>query len=363
MSSPDSSPPDPGVSQSCSLDPVSTGSNRRAVSLGAVCVTIIVILVIAPDVLLVIFAGVLFGVFFRGGGGFVARHTGLAPGWGIGIFILLILAGFAGAMAVFASSAVEQFNQLVDQIPAAIAELRDRINDFAWGERLLDSVNPSGLSFAGGSEAAATAVTGTFGALGSFIIMVFIGLYSALDPSSYRRGVLLLLAPSMRVRAEAVLTKSGATLKNWLVAQLIAMSIVGLLTWLGLWLLGVPLAFILGLIAAILAFIPNLGPVLAAAPAILLAIPEGGTTVLLVIGVYLLVQTLESYLITPLIQQDRVSLPPALIISMQLLMGVLFGVLGLALATPFAALGMTLLHEVYVVDYLEQESGVAAGRP
>jgi len=138
-----------------------------------------------------------------------------------------------------------------------------------------------------------------------------------------------------------------------------AMSVVGVLTWLGLWLVGVPLAPILGLIAALLAFIPNIGPIIAAVPAVLLALSDGPTMALQVVGVYVAVQALESYAITPLIQQERVSLPPALIISTQLLMGVLFGVLGLALATPMAALGLTIIREAYVGRYL---AGEARGR-
>jgi predicted PurR-regulated permease PerM len=152
-----------------------------------------------------------------------------------------------------------------------------------------------------------------------------------------------------------VLTKAAATLSNWLAAQLMAMAVVGVLTGLGLWLIGIPLAFLLGLIAALLAFIPNIGPVIAAVPAILLAFPEGIITVSLVVGVYIFVQTLESYIITPLIQQEKVSLPPAFIIAVQLLLGVLFGLLGLALATPLAALGLTLVRELYVGDYLARE--------
>lgn len=195
-----------------------------------------------------------------------------------------------------------------------------------------------------------------FGALGSFVIMLFIGLYVAIDPGCYRRGLVHVLAPSARLRGEEVLAKAASTLRNWLVAQLMAMTVVGVLTWLGLWAIGVPLAPILGLIAALFAFIPNIGPVIAAVPALLLAIPEGATTALLVVGVYLAVQAFESYLITPLILQERVSLPPALVISVQLLLGVLFGILGLALATPLTALGILLTREIYVADYLAKES-------
>lgn len=102
---------------------------------------------------------------------------------------------------------------------------------------------------------------------------------------------------------------------------------------------------------------------IAAAPAVLLAIPDGLTVTLLVVGVYLAVQTIESYVITPLIQQEKVSLPPALIISAQLLLGVLFGLIGLALATPIAAVLMTLTREVYVKDYLDREATAENAMP
>ena len=156
---------------------------------------------------------------------------------------------------------------------------------------------------------AATAVTTTFGALGNFVIMLFIGLYVALDPETYRRGVISLFAPSSRSTGDEVLRKLTNTLRTWLVAKLIAMAVVGVLTWLGLWLVGVPLAVILGLVAGLLAFIPNIGPLIAAAPAVLLGFSEGLTMAMLVVAVFVVVQTVESYAITPLVQQERLSLP------------------------------------------------------
>ncbi len=187
------------------------------------------------------------------------------------------------------------------------------------------------------------------------MIILFIGLYGALDPGLYKRGLTLLLAPSMRQRGDEVLRATAATLRDWLSAQLIAMTLVGVLTGLGLWFAGVPLAFALGLIAGLLAFIPNIGPVLAIAPALLLAFPEGQSTMLVVLAIYVGVQALESYVVTPLLQQEKVSLAPALVISTQLLFGVLFGILGLALATPITAALMTILGLVYIEDYLNQD--------
>lgn len=325
---------------------------RRTVSFVILFAVLACLLVFAPDVLFVVFAGLLFGVFFGGGGDWLAKHIGIPRGWGVGLFLLLIIASILCAVFTFAPIVTEQFDRLVEQLPPAIERLRGRIQEYPWGDELVQRATPGALMPNGG--AAATAVTTTFGALGNFLIMLFIGLYVALDPETYRRGFIMLLAPSARATGNQILGKAVDTLRNWLVAKLMAMAIVGGLTWLGLWLVGVPLAFILGLIAALLAFIPNIGPILAAIPAILLGLSEGVTTGMLVAAVYVAVQTIESYAITPLIQQDRVSLPPALTISTQLLMGVLFGMMGLALATPIAALGLTLVRETYVKRYLEQ---------
>lgn len=334
---------------------------RRHVSLAAVATIFIILLVLAPHVLLIVFAGILFAVFLHGGGDWIARKSGLPHGAGVGVFALVIVLLLAGAISAFAPAMSDQFDELTRQVPEAADNLRQRVEDYSWGERLMERASPEGLFSSEGRSAAATAVTSTFGALGNAVIILFIGLYGALAPSTYRSGVIALVAPSVRERADEVLDTIGQTLRDWLAAQLMAMTVVGVLTGIGLWLIGIPLAFLLGLIAALFAFIPNIGPVIAAAPAVLLAIPEGLTVTLLVIGVYLAVQTIESYVITPLIQQEKVSLPPALIISAQLLLGVLFGLIGLALATPIAAVLMTFTREVYVKDYLDREAttGVA----
>ncbi|MGP9804927.1 AI-2E family transporter [Paracoccus sp. NSM] len=326
----------------------------RPVSVVVFAALVTLILLIAPDVLLVIFAGLLFGVFFSGGGTWIADRLGIGRGWGIGLFILLVVLALSGVVLAFAPLAVDQFEQLSEQVPEAFGQIRDRLQEYSWGEKLLDRVTPGALMDGGGGTAAG-AVSTTFGALGNFVIMLFIGLYVALAPQTYCKGLLALLAPSLRNDGAAILRKATDTLGDWLVAQLMAMTIVGVLTWLGLWLIGVPLAPILGLLAALLAFIPNLGPIIAAVPAVLLGLSEGSSTALMVIGVYIAVQTLESYVITPLIQQNRVSLPPALIIGSQLLLGILFGLLGLALATPLAALSLTLVREIYVARFLENE--------
>lgn len=333
--------------------------NRRIISLTVLAAVFLVLLYVAPDVLLIVFAGILFAVFLHSGGAWIAGKTGIPHGIGVGAFLLVVVAALSGSILAFAPAIAEQFDELTRQVPDAWETLRERVGEYSWGERLLERASPEGLFSSTGRTAAMTAVSSTFGALGNFVIILFIGLYGAISPGIYRTGLLALTAPSLRPRAHQVLSRMAQTLKDWLAAQLLAMAVVGVLTALGLWLLGIPLALLLGLIAALLAFIPNIGPVLAAVPAVLLAVPQGTTVVLLVIGVYLAVQTIESYIIVPLIQQEKISLPPALVLGSQLLMGVLFGLLGLALATPLTAIIVTLIRETYVTDYLEAEDASA----
>ncbi|MCB1991581.1 MAG: AI-2E family transporter [Geminicoccaceae bacterium] len=331
------------------------GQLHRKVSIIVVATGVALLLVFTPQVPLIVFAGVLFAIFLRGGGAWLAALAGVGTGWGMLVFWLVVIAAFGIAGTLFAPLIVAQLDQLARELPPAIDELRRSIEGTAWGDWLLHSAMPEQLAPAEASGALTSATLGTFGALGSFVIVLIIGIYGAVDPQTYRNGFIALLAPSLRPRGEELMDRAAATLGRWLVGRILSMATVGVLTALGLWMIGVPLAAILGFIAALLAFIPNLGPVLSVVPAVLLALPEGMTTVLLVLAIYTGVQAVESYLVTPLIQQRQVSLPAAFILAVQLLMGILFGLLGLILATPLAALLVMLTREVYVRDWLDAE--------
>lgn len=330
--------------------------DRRRISLLTLAVILLALVVLAPDALLIIFAGILFAVFLHSGGDWIARKTGVPHGAGVGVFALAIILVLLGFGFGFAPAISDQFAELWRQIPKAANDLVGRIEQYGWGRSILEHAKPSGILSGGGGRAAASAVWSTFGALGIFVIILFIGLFGSVAPWVYLDGLVALGAPAIRPRMREILVATGRNLRKWLVAKISAMTIVGVLTWLGLWVVGVPLAFPLGLIAALLAFIPNIGPVIAAIPGVLLGFAQGGTVALLALGVYVGVQALESYVITPLLQQETVSLPPALILSMQVVMGVLFGVIGLALATPLTAALMTLVREAYVHDYLEADT-------
>ena len=328
---------------------------RQNVSLLVVAILAAAFLLITPDVFLLAFAGILLAILLHGGGHWIGSKFGIADGWGIGLFILGIMIFLVAFGVLIAPAVSEQINELAQRIPDAFEQVQQRIEESAWGSYLLERINPDILTSAKGRTAAASALTSTFGALGNIVIILFIGLYGAINPGLYRHTVSLLLAPALRKRGEEVMLATGRTLHQWLLAQLFLMMIVGVLIGFGLWFAGVPLAFALGFIAGLLAFIPNIGPVIAIVPALLLAFPEGWNTVLIVVAIYLAVQTIESYIIMPLVQQEKVSLAPALIIIVQVFFGSLFGVLGLLLATPFAAAAMTLVRETYISRYLEEE--------
>lgn len=329
--------------------------DRAAVSLVVPGTILLGLMLLAPNVPLVIFAGILLAVLISASGGWIANRLHCARRIGIALFLLMFNLALAGLFITFVPAIVEQVNAFVEQVPAAIEALRKAVEDIPWLDRLLTGATPSTLFSGESREMTTGAVASTFSAFGNIVIVLFVGLFGALDPNLYRRGVLHLLAASLRPRAHTVLDIAGDTMRRWLVAQLIAMTLVGVLTGIGMWMIGVPLPLLLGLIAGMLAFIPNLGPVIAAIPAMLLAVPLGGQAVLFVVLVFVLVQALESYAVTPLLQLRTVSLPPALVIGVQLLMGTLFGLMGLLLATPLAAVAMTLINATYVEHYLDHD--------
>ena len=218
-------------------------------------------------------------------------------------------------------------------------------------------LSPWGI--ATGATSVAISIVGLFSA---GLIVLFFGIYFAADPDTYVDIVARLSPPERRAAILEVMYETGNRLRRWLIGQGISMATIGTLTYIGLLILGVPIAFVLALFAGLAGFLPYLGPIIGAIPMVLVAGGESLDLALWVVGLYVIIQFLESYLLTPLIQARAVSLPPAVVILSQLVLGAVFGLLGLALATPLAAAATVPLRYIFGMDKREPAKTQAFGQ-
>ncbi|MGK9066095.1 AI-2E family transporter [Stutzerimonas chloritidismutans] len=342
-----------GEAEGASTKKVARRAMVRVSVLAAVAVLVLLVWM-AFDFLLLLFAALLFGVLIHGVSRWISEKTPLSRNVAMALFFVVLIAATGLFGWLVAPSISDQIDKLSEALPEAVERLRERADNSAWVSRLMEyqgSLKES-LSAGDGFSVVTAVLSSLAGALTSTVVAFAIGVCLALDPRIYLDGFIKLIPLGYRVRLREVLVETGSTMQSWLVAKLYEMLLIGVLTTLGLWLLGIELALVLGLIAGLLSFIPNIGPVLSVIPALLLASLEGTRTMLYVAGLYTVVQMLESYVFTPWMQKRIVSVPPALTISVQLLFGLFAGTLGLLLATPLAAVGMVLVRRLYIEDVL-----------
>jgi predicted PurR-regulated permease PerM len=311
-----------------------------------VAVGLLALVVYGSSVLLLIFAGMLFGVLLGRLTGYLSRFVRLPRLVSLILIVLLLIAAIAGFVPLIAAQAVAQVNQLVGQINATLDQIAEWLRQMNWsGGDVLDK-----LPWAGAVEGSLfTAVELVSG----IVVVFFVGIYFAVDPAVYRTGLVKLFPKDRRERVRELAVQLEESLWKWIIGRTVIMATTALFVGLGLWAIGCPLSATLGLIAGLLAFVPTLGPIVAMAPALLVAIPLGWEMVLWVTVVYIVIQVAEANLLTPLVDQFQVSVPPVLLLGSQLLMGVLAGPLGIAVATPLCAVGLVLVKELYVKDVLE----------
>ena len=185
---------------------------------------------------------------------------------------------------------------------------------------------------------------GTVSAVGNFFIVLFLGLAFAAQPDVYRRGLLFMAPARHRARATVIVDRISETLERWLMAQLLTMAAVFLVTWIGLMLIGIQSAFILGIQAGLLAFIPTVGALIAGLIVVLASLASGWVAAASALVLFLGVHALESYVLTPIIQRQALEIPPATLFAFQILLGVVFGIWGLALALPLIAIAKVMIE-------------------
>ena len=324
--------------------------NRKIwVATAFVALFVIVILIFKAtfNVLLLLLAGALIALYFHGLSALLQRKLQMPPTGSklvstLGSLALLILFfWFAG------DRIQQQAEELSKTLPSAFNELKDQVNDDPFGKKVMDRIS-SAASEGKLSSAVGSFFSTTFGVFGDLYVILFLGIFFFSSPAVYMEGFLKLIPKPSAPKADYVVRKVRYTLTKWLKGKIFSMLVVFVLTAIGLAVLGIPLWLVLALIAGLLSFVPNFGPLIALIPAVLIGFMQSMTTGFLVLGLYVLVQVLESNLITPQIQKKLINIPPALIILAQLFMGVLSGGWGLVLATPIVAILITLLQELYI---------------
>jgi predicted PurR-regulated permease PerM len=302
------------------------------------------------DLLLLLFACALVSLILLTITNAIRRRTRLPFGVALGLTVLGLIALLGGAFAFFGATMQGEFAELSSRLPAAWANVQARMANSSVGTMILERAQglaPSGQTVV---NAATTALTAVGGAVSGLIIVLIGGLYLAAQPTLYAVGLLRLIPPRARGPAAETLDAISVSLKNWLKGQALGMLFVGVATGLGLWLVGVPAAWAIGLVAGLAEFVPYLGILVAGIPAVVLGFGQGTDTGLWTIGVLIAVQQLQGNLVMPLLQNRMVDLPPAVTIFGIIAAGILFGVAGVLLATPLTIVVLVLVRRLYLEE-------------
>ncbi|HWB09142.1 MAG TPA: AI-2E family transporter [Pirellulales bacterium] len=320
-----------------------------------VAVVVGLLLWLAAGMLLTIFSGLLLAVFLSGLRDVVARHTRLPRGWALVAVCLGLVALFGLLGWLMAARLAEQAHQFTRELPEAAKHLREQLREYPWGSWVAEELRGVGDSAEEREKAlsrAAGAASAFLNGLTATVVIVFLALFLAFDPELYKRSLVRLVPIDRRERAREVIQHATDALWRWTLARLLSMAAVCVGATIGFWLIGMPLALMLGVFAGLMNFIPNLGPLIWLAPTLLLALMQSPAEALYVGLVFLVVQTAEGYIITPLVQQRMVNLSPAVALSVQVVMGALWGFAGLAMATPITAMALVIVQKVYIEDVL-----------
>jgi len=329
---------------------------------------------IAHAIFIVTFLGILLGLALAKAVDFLERHK-IRRGIGAPVTLLLLLGVLVGIGAMVAPSIREQSIEIARELPKAIDEIEQKFGATPASKALGMAPQPAqpakqgqpaqppqgGLSQQLGKEVRNATkflfpiISSAFGAVGGLIIVLFIAMYIAATPDVYREGLVHLVPHRARPRANEVLVTLGNTLRQWLVARLIAMVAIGLVTGIGLALLNVKGAAALGVLAGLLELVPFFGPFVSAVPAIGIALVDSPQKALAVVVLYIIVQQLEGNVITPLILEKKLDIPPVLTVLAVAAMGIVFGVLGMLVAEPLLAAVLVTTKMLYVEDVVGDE--------
>ncbi|EYD74975.1 hypothetical protein Rumeso_03487 [Rubellimicrobium mesophilum DSM 19309] len=308
------------------------------------------------QVLLLFFGAVLVAILLRSIAGPVARYTPIPDRVAVALAALLILVLVAGFVVLLGTQIRAQGAALLERLPDLVQAVENQLGADPLREWLQQQQQVQGFDGRDLVAGLAGFTTRAITAAAKLLVVLAAGIYLALAPELYLSGILRLVPPSRQDEVRGTLEALGRALKLWLVGQLAAMAVVGTLVTLGLMVLGISSALALGFMAGLLEFVPFVGPVASAIPAVASGLTDGGLhTAFWVAGLFVVVQQMEGILIQPLLQQRTASVPPVLTIFAVLGFGVLFGPLGLLLGTPLAVVCLVLVEKLWVREVLHEK--------
>lgn len=308
-------------------------------------------------VLLMAFVGILVAIMLRGFAGLVSRFLPISKDWSL-LIVLALIIGVGGLFIWLAGSLIgNQLAQFTELIPTSQARLQEMLRGSSIGEFLLKNIKSSKFDLDQGIQIFSTITQIAFftmDAVVGLLVVIFTSVYFSISPDVYTRGLVALVPKAKSQRLEEVLEVTAHTLRYWMLGQAASMIIVAFLTTLGLWLVGVPLAFLLGLITGLFNVVPYLGAVVGAVPGCLVALTQDWNSVIYSIVIYVAVHQLDGHIVSPLVQNKAINLPPALVIFAVVAFGMIFGVLGMLVATPLTVVVVVWIKMLYVHDVLEK---------
>lgn len=337
----ESGPEQPGPTDFA--DPLTGREFKRAVVWVGTVLAVVAVWFLSQPLLLII-GGLVFSQMLDGGVRLLGRVLPIRRGIRLAIVALFVTALLLGFFVLAGT-------QLAGQAAALQATVMGQVHkglDFLHARGILPQ--SAGVGEIGqqlmGSFGKVTAAVGTaLGAISSLVMIVVIGLFVAMEPKLYERGFAWLLPMQKRDEFYETTERMAHTLRRLMMGRLIGMAVEGLFVAIALSLVGVPMATLLGILTGLLAFLPNIGAIVSGLLIVLVGFSAGNETGIWAIVVYVAVQTFDGYVIVPMVARRSVDLAPALILSCQLLLGALFGILGLALADPIVAMVKVLLEK------------------
>ncbi|WP_299307976.1 AI-2E family transporter [uncultured Croceicoccus sp.] len=292
--------------------------------------------------LLVIFGGLVFAALIDGGARLLGRVLPIGRGWRVALVLIAATAFLAWLLFFAGTQFASEAAQFPDLIRRQVATVMRWIE--SQGIEIAPNMQTIVRQGVGGLGKVTSMIGGVVGGLTTFFLILILGIYFAAEPRLYERGLAWLLPDRRRGSFLEMMEKMAFTMRRLLFGRVVGMVFEGVLTGIALGVYGVPLASLLGLITGLLAFIPNIGAMISGVLMVLVGLSGGTDMALYALGVYAVVQTFDGYVVVPMIAKKTVDLAPALVLAMQLILGILFGILGLALADPLVAMVKTMLE-------------------